>query len=373
MLCGNKYCIIHLVGKTHGGVAVMAKTLIKEQLKNGHTIIAVFFDYDEDFLHEFEHQLSVLIIKERKFPGLNVLLGMGIRKLYKYAKEKYPALEIVIHAHNAVTIGLLPRLRNIPIVCTLHGKSIWKRESIRKYCSEYMIKHILRKVVKFNGQIIAVSKATAEYFAKYTKFPISVIYNGTIRNTNQDRIVFKEDFIVGHIGGISYSKGWDTAINGFSLFTKQVKINTLFVSAGSIFINESEINCLLDGSDVKNRVKILGLVKDAGNRLIPSLDVLVLPSVSEGLPMSIIEAISYGVPVITTDVGGIKEIIIDGDNGYIVEKNAMQIAARLQELAINKEQYQKMSKNAIDIYSMYFSADIMQMKYYQVYDKLSIS
>jgi len=75
-------------------------------------------------------------------------------------------------------------------------------------------------------------------------------------------------------------------------------------------------------------------------------DIFVLPSYNEGLPMSILEAGSFGLPVISTPVGGIPEVIEDGVNGYLIEPGDIEaLKDRLLLLANGPELREKMGKN----------------------------
>ena len=83
-------------------------------------------------------------------------------------------------------------------------------------------------------------------------------------------------------------------------------------------------------------------------------DLMVVPSViakggdTEGLPVTIMEGMASGLAVITTDVGGIKDIIKDKKNGILIqEKNSKQIAEKIIYLINNKKLKEKISKNAL--------------------------
>jgi glycosyltransferase involved in cell wall biosynthesis len=76
------------------------------------------------------------------------------------------------------------------------------------------------------------------------------------------------------------------------------------------------------------------------------MDVICLTSNNEGTPVSLIEAQACSIPVISTDVGGVRDIVIDGETGYVIEKNNMlKFAEKLGILISNKENREKMSQN----------------------------
>jgi glycosyltransferase involved in cell wall biosynthesis len=89
--------------------------------------------------------------------------------------------------------------------------------------------------------------------------------------------------------------------------------------------------------------------KDVG-KLYDKADILVLPSYAEGLPMSILEAIGKGLPVISTNVGGIPEMIIDGRNGFIVEPGDIDaLSEKMRVLISNAALREEMGKNSLKI------------------------
>jgi glycosyltransferase involved in cell wall biosynthesis len=89
-----------------------------------------------------------------------------------------------------------------------------------------------------------------------------------------------------------------------------------------------------------------GFVPDPRETIMPKLDALVLMSEQEGLPMAIIEAFSTGLPVIATAVGGVPEAVSDGTNGYLVERNAVSLAAALDHFLQVPEKLQSFSQQA---------------------------
>lgn len=78
---------------------------------------------------------------------------------------------------------------------------------------------------------------------------------------------------------------------------------------------------------------------------ISASDILVLPSLSEGRPNVILEALACEVPVVATDVGGIPELMVDGETGYLVPaKNPGELSRKINKLLENKSQRENMGK-----------------------------
>lgn len=94
--------------------------------------------------------------------------------------------------------------------------------------------------------------------------------------------------------------------------------------------------------------------------VIQKIDIFTLVSDVEGMPLTIIEALYFGKPVIATPVGSIPDLIVDGYNGYIIDKNQIQdIADHIIELMKNFNQYKMMSQNSRILYEQKFDPDCL--------------
>lgn len=83
--------------------------------------------------------------------------------------------------------------------------------------------------------------------------------------------------------------------------------------------------------------------------LLNRADAYVLPSYNEGLPVSILESMSYHLPIISTNVGGIPEIVKDGVNGFIIEPGNKKMKKAIDNLLFNRELREKMGAASADM------------------------
>jgi len=98
------------------------------------------------------------------------------------------------------------------------------------------------------------------------------------------------------------------------------------------------------------------------------IDLYLNTSIHEGIPMSILEALARGIPVVAPAVGGINEIITNGVEGFLIEdRNPDTFTEKCLLLRENKELREKMSKAARDRADQFFSADRMAENYYRLY------
>ena len=132
-------------------------------------------------------------------------------------------------------------------------------------------------------------------------------------------------------------------------------INLDIIGSGPL---DKSIENFIEANNLTNRVNLLGYIKWGEGLLycFKNYDYLVLPSYIEGLPLVIIEAMSQGLPVIASDVGGISEIVINEFNGILFEAgNIQELKTKLENLTKNRnimKIYQENGKEFIKKYSL---------------------
>ena len=121
---------------------------------------------------------------------------------------------------------------------------------------------------------------------------------------------------------------------------------------------------------IQDHVKFLGDRKDIP-QLLASCDLFVLPSIYEGLPLSILEAMAAGKAVVATAVGGIPEIVKDGETGVLVPSgDPVALARAIQSLLSNPIQVRKIGAAGRALVKQEFSSDGMVERINQVYEEL---
>jgi glycosyltransferase involved in cell wall biosynthesis len=100
-------------------------------------------------------------------------------------------------------------------------------------------------------------------------------------------------------------------------------------------------------------------------------DIFILPSYGEGLPITILEAMAAGLPIIATSVGAIPEIIEDGKNGFLTEAgDYVGLAKKILKLARDMKLRQEMGKNNIEKIERQYNKDLIVSKLSAEYEKL---
>ena len=218
-------------------------------------------------------------------------------------------------------------------------KSVWHiREIIKSRLENRVISLVMRL---FSDVVIANSKATGSALHVPQK-KVRVVYNA-VGDAKFDRLIEKDadNIVVGMAGRINRWKGQKLFVDAAEIVAKQ-KPNVTFEIAGDVyqgedFIRENLISYIKE-KKLDQTVLLDGLVQDMPS-FYKKLDIFVLPSLQpEPFGLVVIEAMSYGLPVIATNHGGPTEIIENGKDGYLVRyDSADEMAARIMELVNDKE------------------------------------
>lgn len=241
-----------------------------------------------------------------------------------------------------------------------------------------LFKYNYKKIQKY----ICVSKAVEEVTAKSIQntSKIMTIYNGirfSNKNADTDYLLIekfnipKDKIIIGNIGNHIRAKNLLTFIDVINdiVNTKNIK-SFHFVQIGSFTERTPIYLDKIKEFNLEDYVSFTGFVDNASS-FIPQFDMFLLTSQSEGLPQVINEAFYFKVPVVSTNPGGIPEIIKDGVNGFISEVNDYKdLSNKLVQLSSDEElKHNFIQKSHIQIMEN-FSSTIMAEKTLNVYKSL---
>ncbi|MEK7530586.1 MAG: glycosyltransferase family 4 protein [Patescibacteria group bacterium] len=181
---------------------------------------------------------------------------------------------------------------------------------------------------------------------------IHVVYNGvTVEDVGTREVIrgmlhFEGRLLIS-VGRLVPWKGFDTVIRVFASLKKKHPDLTLFIVGSGP--EEERLMALARTKKVESSVIFAGSVdRDALLRYLKAADIFVLNTSYEGLSHLVLETMSVGTPVVTTDVGGNGEVITDGIDGYLIKPNSMpQLEKRIEELLSNKSVYDRIRRAAL--------------------------
>ena len=173
--------------------------------------------------------------------------------------------------------------------------------------------------------------------------------------------------VIGFVGRLVPGKG------GEVLLAAAQKVVAAHPDASFAFVGEGPLRAdweaMAQSLGIADRVTFTGARNDMPG-VYASLNMLVLPSFEEAMPMCVIESMANGKPVIATPVGAIPELILPGTTGLLVEPgDADGLAAAILHLLSNPEKAGQLGENAALHVRRYFSADAMAQKYVELYQQ----
>ena len=170
-------------------------------------------------------------------------------------------------------------------------------------------------------------------------------------------------------GRLGTRKGTFDLIRAVSTLPDRIRKKTVLRLAGDGATEEARD--LIDQLGLTDCIEVCGWLEDAAkNRMYRESDVFVLPSYREGVPMAMLEAMAWGLPVIVTPVGGIGEIVADGKNGVLVAPGAVdELRGALEKMITDEEYRLRLGENARET-AMQFEAGAYAVRLKKVYESI---
>jgi glycosyltransferase involved in cell wall biosynthesis len=189
---------------------------------------------------------------------------------------------------------------------------------------------------------------------------ISYIHNGL---PDLDQFNFKStnsiiNFVC--IGSINYNKGQDVIIEAVNLLSDNVRERSCFFFVGD-GPQASELRKKIKEYGLENNIKLLGIRSDVTS-LLKDMDVLLLPSKTEGLPLCIIEGLRQGLYIVATDVGGISEMVSD-EFGDLITRDKIDLKYSIEKIILDNKVNQESKMASRRYYENKFSLKMMIDKY----------
>jgi len=361
------------------GAEVMLLTLVEEQLKLGlHPTICSIGEHNvkEKPLETEARKKGIKVKKFRMRAGPNFL---GAWKILKFAQEENFD---ILHSHGYkanVLFGFMPKkIRKIPMITTLHGWTNTGRNSRMK-----LYEWLDAKSLAFIDAVVLVNKAMlSNPKLKNSKVKdIKVINNGIAissndgqkseSNNNLDANIINfcnKGLIIGSIGRLSEEKGFDYLIDAFHVLLKQnIDVKLVIIGEGRERIKLQE---KIDALNLSKKVLLAGY-KEKANQYLRFFKIFVLPSLTEGLPITILEAMKAKIPIVATKVGGIPDVLHNGLGGMLIEpKNSESLAFAILHLLNNPDLAQHLTDYSYKEVTSKYTSEIMSAKYLNIYQSV---
>lgn len=350
-----------------GGAQKQLLSLIKKLDKEKYNIF--LFTAKDGLLLKEALSIKTLKIKRSKFLDrpINPLKDiLALIEIYWFIKKN--KIEIV-HTHSSKA-GILgrwaARLAKVKIILhTVHG---WSFNDYQPRLVRMLFIYLERLTAQFTHRLIVVSNydkqkglnnrigkekkySLIRYGIDYTEFSIKD------KNIRKELGIDTSDFVVGMVSCFKPQKSPLDFIR-LSFLVKEVLPNLRFLLVGDGILRK-KIERLIYKFNLQNQVILTGWRKDIP-RILSAIDIFVLTSLWEGLPISVLEAMASFKPVVATNTGGIREVIIEGKTGFLVEPgNIKEMSVRLVSLLKDEALRKKIGEDAKDFLSSDFTLENM--------------
>jgi glycosyltransferase involved in cell wall biosynthesis len=362
--------VLHIIGTLQLGGAESQVATLAQALNNERYTVSVCC------LHREGAQANVLRNKGINVVSFNMRLRywpVTVYRLYRLIKQ----LNVqIVHTHlydSGIWGRLVGKLAGAPVIMTTeHGMTLWKK-------SHHLI--LERFVNQFTDKIIAVSEDIRRRRIEHEGVPpekiitipnavnIEQFSQASARNKIRKQLNLDSYApVVGAVARLVPPKRLDYLLAAARLVCQAAP------QARFIIIGDGPLRQELENQAAE--LKEVGCVQFLGSRqdipdLLSALDIFVLSSEREGLPVAMLEAMAASVPVVVTGVGGIPEVIRDGQNGLLVPPHEPErLAQAILNLIGDPGLRRNLAEQGLKTVNAHFSANAVSRQIIALYDDL---
>lgn len=361
---------------TIGGSGILATELGHELARRGHEIH--FITYEVPFRLKLGtenitfHEVEIYQYELFRYPDYALHLAMKMVEVSK--RHDLDILHVhyaIPHATSAFLAKEVLQSAKPAVVTTLHGTDITLVGREPSYFD------VVKLSIEKSDGVTAVSKSLKKESCLYFHLnkPVEVIYNFFTPDPNligkkpmREGLVSPDEKLLIHASNFRSLKRAEDVVHVFHRVRKEVKCKLLFLGSGSTL---EGVRRTVHDYGLDKEVIFLGQSREIDPYL-ASGDLFLLPSEMESFGLAALESMAYGVPVIATQSGGIPEVVIDGQTGFLAPvRDVDAMAEKAILLLTDSALYQRMSKAAIEHAATHFSADLIVPQYEAFYARVS--
>jgi len=379
------------------GAEIMLLNLVAEQMRLGlKPIIASIGgkDIDDKPLESEALKRGIQVKRFRMYWGPNYV---GASRIIKYAL--YQGVDI-LHSHGYkgnILFGLMPRkIRKLPLITTIHG---WTNTN-NGFSKMKLYEWLDSRSLKFIDAVVLVSKAMESnpklknrkdinvsvvkngipiwddssschllnHTASVTSpSPLGIVQTSDSADLDQSIIDFcRGGYVIGSMGRLSREKGYNYLVEALGILIK------MGIDARLVIVGEGNERDYLEGlvaqRELSDRVMLPGYRKGAKEYL-PYFSVFAISSLTEGLPITLLEAMYARIPIVATEVGGIPELLEYGRAGLLIKpRNADAVAEALSLLRHDERLANELTNVAYHRVTTHYTSKTMALEYLDIYN-----
>lgn len=266
----------------------------------------------------------------------------------------------IVHIHGA-SYGSFLRKSILILICNIFRvKIVYHIHSgaFKDFYNKHNYLGIIDKTLNSVDVLIVLSENWHKYYAAIATKPEILVLNNILlppKEIVKHKIKYPLQAVF--MGVITEAKGIFDLLSVFAK-NKEIFEKKIVLTIGGVG-NIEKLEKIIQEGDLKDMVVYEGWVTDK-EHLFNKSDIFILPSYYEGLPMSILEAMSYGLPVISTNVGGIGEIVHNNENGVLITPgNKTQLKEAIIEIIDNPSLISSMGTKSQEIVKSFYPETVI--------------
>lgn len=329
------YRILHVIdSQSIYGAEKVIEALMLEQVKAGYEPLLLNIstnDIADNVFNEWSAKTRL------SYDRIRLSSPFSGKMIIQYAENNY--FEVVhSHSYKSNILLSLTNRKEIPVITTIHGwtASRWFSKLMFYSLVDAFLSNFLDRVIFVSASIS--TKIQSKLILKRNCLVIhnGITLSGELMVDHHQSLDYSEisenKFIIGFIGRLSLEKGPKVLLDAFTLLSERYPhIELLYIGDG----NERPcLEELCSKNNLNHRVSFKGFCSEPLS-ILKQISVLVMPSLTEGLPIVLLEALSQKTPVIASAVGGIPELIQSDVNGMLFPSGDVDKLVECLEWAIN--------------------------------------
>lgn len=341
------------------GAEIMAENLCITLRQNDVDVCAVslYSKHTEITGRLMQNRIPIFFLK--KGHGADPIVMLRLYRLFRREKPN------VVHSHRYILPYVLPAavMAGVRVrVHTVHSVAAKEVDKIHRAVSRFC----------YGCGVVPVAissriKQTIMEDYGFSDEKVPVVMNGIDQRSiipKHSYLIYKDNVRLLHIGRFSMEKNHDGLIDIFRLVQSQYSgVRLILIGTGSL---ENDIKQKVQDLGLSEYVSFEGITQDVTPYL-NSADIFVLPSLWEGMPIVLIEAMAAGLPIVASRVGGVPDMIDDVETGLLCSADAQVFAQNVLTLIESEELRKKLGSGAVRA-AQRFSAQQMAKGYLHIYN-----
>ena len=359
-----------------GGVEKVIMELSLRLVRTGNQVCILTLSTNAKNEEVFQgiHIIRVNAFDLTKITGFQSAISLRMWKIGKDLINEFKP--DIIHLHNrfffSTLIGiLLKKGTNIPLITTLHLGSIDYIKGVKGFFIKKIEKYMIRKINQYSKIVTAVSNNVKENGIKLgiSSKKCVVIPNGVdLQFFSMEYSDNEKPRNVVFIGRLLTNKGPQILLQSAKLIIKKIPdIQLNIVGDGP---QRANLEKFVKSNNLSNNVKLLGKLDDIRS-IMKKSDLYVRPSLLDGMPLGVLEAMAAKLPIIATNIAGTSELIETGKTGHLVTANdAKDLSDAIFTLLEDKNYMKKIANNGYELVRSKYDWNNISPLYEECYRKI---